>query len=240
VAGFVGGLPPLQLVPPVEAEVGREDLEREELREDPEAQGRELRRPGEAIRVPPPPIRLSNGGMNRGPIQAGPSIGMPRGPDGMIEPPPGSRVQEEWPPADWMPGGPGRAQAQRPAPRVEPPMERAPEGYRPEGPAIRVGTVRPSRPRVNIPAQSRRGADEKARSDDGEIYCPSCGVKTTPGTRRTRGSKVAPTEKQYDHVVPWTRGGGNEPENIEVKCQACNNKKGNKDEATWNAQRHQK
>lgn len=31
-----------------------------------------------------------------------------------------------------------------------------------------------------------------------------------------------------DHVWPWSRGGGNEPENLVTACQKCNLEKGSK------------
>lgn len=37
----------------------------------------------------------------------------------------------------------------------------------------------------------------------------------------------------YDHVVPWSRGGSNAPENTVVCCISCNASKGNRTPEEW-------
>ncbi len=48
--------------------------------------------------------------------------------------------------------------------------------------------------------------------------CQSCGRSpvTTPGV-----------ELHVDHIVPWTKGGETEPDNLQAKCKECNLGKGN-------------
>lgn len=38
----------------------------------------------------------------------------------------------------------------------------------------------------------------------------------------------ATTNLHYDHDIPFSKGGGNTVENIQLLCQACNLKKGSK------------
>jgi 5-methylcytosine-specific restriction endonuclease McrA len=40
---------------------------------------------------------------------------------------------------------------------------------------------------------------------------------------------------QVDHIVPITKGGTNDPENLQLLCGACNKSKGNKDFTEWAA-----
>jgi hypothetical protein len=42
------------------------------------------------------------------------------------------------------------------------------------------------------------------------------------------GGKVAPDELDIDHVVPRSKGGSDEPENLQVAHRLCNQRKGNR------------
>ena len=47
------------------------------------------------------------------------------------------------------------------------------------------------------------------------------------------GSRVAPMELTMDHIIPLSRGGRSERENIAACCKECNNKKKNLLPAEW-------
>jgi 5-methylcytosine-specific restriction endonuclease McrA len=49
------------------------------------------------------------------------------------------------------------------------------------------------------------------------INCHYCGKKTTKA------------ERQFDHIVPVTKGGKNKEENLVVSCKVCNRKKSAKE-----------
>lgn len=64
--------------------------------------------------------------------------------------------------------------------------------------------------RKSIPSKVR----EFVYTRDG-LSCSYCGTTQGPF--------------EIDHVVPWSRGGGNEPENLRVSCRSCNRQKYNRD-----------
>lgn len=94
---------------------------------------------------------------------------------------------------------------------------------------------RPSReePPSNIPAPDGSVSNYSVLSDEtrAEVYardtnmCLYC--TTDVGGSHTR-------KRCLDHVIPYSRGGSNEPENLATACKACNSKKGDKtpDEAS--------
>lgn len=51
------------------------------------------------------------------------------------------------------------------------------------------------------------------------IHCPETGVGTGKG--------------QVDHIIPVSRGGSEEPDNLVWACQYCNNSKNNKTIEEW-------
>ena len=54
--------------------------------------------------------------------------------------------------------------------------------------------------------------------------------------RRDRGQCVECGSKEnieYDHIIPWSKGGGNTSRNIQLLCQKCNRNKSNKEPGTW-------
>ena len=38
---------------------------------------------------------------------------------------------------------------------------------------------------------------------------------------------------EYDHIIPWSKGGGNTTRNIQLLCQECNRSKSAKEPGTW-------
>lgn len=46
-------------------------------------------------------------------------------------------------------------------------------------------------------------------------------------TYRWRGATFTGFAATIDHIIPLTRGGGNEPANMVPSCSPCNNKRGN-------------
>lgn len=53
--------------------------------------------------------------------------------------------------------------------------------------------------------------------------------------RRDRGRCVECSSKdniEFDHIIPWSKGGGNTTRNIQLLCQKCNRIKSNKDPGT--------
>jgi RHS repeat-associated protein len=81
---------------------------------------------------------------------------------------------------------------------------------------------RARRPNLN----TRRQADEFATGADGRLRCQYCGNEVKEGV----GS---PQSKEYDHVLPYSRGGGSDLDNINVSCRSCNRSKGAKTPEEW-------
>lgn len=80
----------------------------------------------------------------------------------------------------------------------------------PENPEKRRARLRRYRerhgPRASIPASVR--AAVLARDGD---CCRQCGAEH---------------DLHLDHVIPWVRGGSDDPENLQVLCGRCNRQKG--------------
>ncbi|WP_146662989.1 HNH endonuclease [Enhygromyxa salina] len=70
-------------------------------------------------------------------------------------------------------------------------------------------------------AEARRQANRRATGSDGMKRCEYCGTEVRDGAG-------APNSREFDHVVPWSRGGGSGPDNITVSCRTCNRSKGAK------------
>jgi hypothetical protein len=72
---------------------------------------------------------------------------------------------------------------------------------------------------VAMSSQSRRATSRASIPDDVKQY-----VWTRDGgrCRNCWGN----TELQYDHVIPISMGGSNEPENLQILCGPCNRRKG--------------
>lgn len=60
---------------------------------------------------------------------------------------------------------------------------------------------------------------DAVRSRDGD-RCRYCAVEVNWRDRRS------PNGGTYDHILPVSKGGGEEPDNIAVCCRRCNNRKG--------------
>ena len=57
----------------------------------------------------------------------------------------------------------------------------------------------------------------------GNHHCPICGVKMV-----NKGSPKLHNFATIDHIVPKSKGGTNNIENLRLICRKCNNKRGNK------------
>ena len=51
-------------------------------------------------------------------------------------------------------------------------------------------------------------------------HCPLCHV------RLTWDAGLLPSSPEADHIVPHSRGGSDAPENIQIICRRCNQRKG--------------
>ena len=47
------------------------------------------------------------------------------------------------------------------------------------------------------------------------------------------GRKLKPRQQTRDHVIPVSRGGSNDPSNIVIACESCNNFKDNRTPQEW-------
>lgn len=68
-------------------------------------------------------------------------------------------------------------------------------------------------------AATRRAADEAATDVDGVLLCQICGTEliTRSGSSNSR---------EFDHIFPFSRGGGRDIDNIWDLCRTCNRQKG--------------
>jgi len=69
---------------------------------------------------------------------------------------------------------------------------------------------------------------DNARKHGGENHCEDCGVQTAPSQQSQKGVTPPKNETQVDHVIPRAKGGDGSPDNGQVLCRDCNNKKGDK------------
>jgi large repetitive protein len=75
-------------------------------------------------------------------------------------------------------------------------------------------------------ASVRSAADKIATGADGVTRCQYCGKAVVSKA----GSKAS---KEYDHVVPYSKGGGRGIDNIVVSCRSCNRAKASKSVGEW-------
>ncbi len=54
-------------------------------------------------------------------------------------------------------------------------------------------------------------------------YCPECGMKM-----HNKNSKELKTYMTVDHIIPKSKGGKRNIENLRPLCRQCNNERGNK------------
>lgn len=68
-------------------------------------------------------------------------------------------------------------------------------------------------------AAVRQAADEAATDANGVLRCQACGDAMTP-------SSGSPNSREFDHIWPFSRGGGRDIDNIWDLCRTCNRQKG--------------
>lgn len=69
---------------------------------------------------------------------------------------------------------------------------------------------------VEVPRRRSRYISNKVR---GEVWARDEGACVECGSN---------VDLHFDHIVPWSKGGGNHAENIQLLCQSCNLKKNNR------------
>lgn len=67
-------------------------------------------------------------------------------------------------------------------------------------------------------SNNRRWYLDRLAGEDGVLSCANCGSTNNP---------------HIDHIVPLSRGGGNELDNLQILCMSCNFSKGTKTMAEW-------
>jgi hypothetical protein len=75
-------------------------------------------------------------------------------------------------------------------------------------------------------SEVRRQSDAAATDAEGKLRCQYCGqeLTTKPG---------APNSREFDHEVPYSRGGTSDIGNIKDACRTCNRSKGAKTPEEW-------
>ncbi|RTE49627.1 HNH endonuclease [Actinobaculum sp. 352] len=64
----------------------------------------------------------------------------------------------------------------------------------------------------------------------GITHCPICGTQLNYTTPKQ------PNSAEADHIIPYSHGGQNTPENGRTICRTCNQKRGNKPTKTTTTQ----
>jgi 5-methylcytosine-specific restriction endonuclease McrA len=71
-----------------------------------------------------------------------------------------------------------------------------------------------------VPTNTRSRRAERANGSP--LECGYCGCNLVHATRRFRPDNAA----EIDHIVPVSRGGGDDPKNLQWLCKKCNRSKG--------------
>jgi len=87
----------------------------------------------------------------------------------------------------------------------------------------RIELARTSQRRV-----SQDVIEQNKAQNDGTTRCNNCGTETVPGQQGQNGVPKPANETQVDHIKPKSRGGQGRPDNGQVLCRTCNQKKSNK------------
>ena len=78
------------------------------------------------------------------------------------------------------------------------------------------------------PKGKRQVKARNAEKHGGKNKCENCGKRTVRPRKTVKGAKRPPRETQVDHVEPKSKGGSGTPDNGQVLCRTCNQKKGAK------------
>jgi 5-methylcytosine-specific restriction endonuclease McrA len=62
--------------------------------------------------------------------------------------------------------------------------------------------------------------------NNGQTVCENCGTQTQPAQQSKKGVTPPGNETQVDHVDPKAKGGSGTPNNGQILCRDCNQKKG--------------
>jgi hypothetical protein len=65
---------------------------------------------------------------------------------------------------------------------------------------------------------------DKAKND-GKNICKDCGIETQKPTQDKKGVTSPKNRTEVDHKIPKSKGGSGTPDNGEIRCKDCNNKK---------------
>ena len=70
---------------------------------------------------------------------------------------------------------------------------------------------------------SRRAEARNRASNNGSFKCEDCGEDFDKD----------PAKKRKDHEKPFSKGGGNDVDNLKYRCESCNAQKADHDPSVW-------